>query len=142
MLIFLVALLSFLMIMNSTANKDNHMFSPNMGFRFAFTESELQAFNTIPEIAGGKIGTDWFSRKYFWHEFGRNPESIDKVLYAKDFKDARDWFVMIRDEITEASFWTGSGILRLDYDLYPELAKEGFSCIYVSGPVRGFFMKK
>ena len=53
-----ISFLTFVMVTSFTANIDNNYFSPNTGFRFALTESELTAIQTTQGMWNGGIGVD------------------------------------------------------------------------------------
>ncbi len=50
--------LSFPMVMSPKANQDNRTFSPNTIVRYALTQSEPQAANTVSNIYDGKVTGD------------------------------------------------------------------------------------
>ena len=135
---FLVFPLSFLMIMSPAANLDNHLFSPNTGVRFAFTEAELQAAATISKVWDGKIGVDRYYQGPIHWQFNAKVTAIDDYLLAPDFRDSQDMLVMIRQEIVKSPFGLGGGIFKLDYDPRHVLAEQGFSRIYENGSVSAF----
>ncbi|MFC1984229.1 hypothetical protein ACFLVO_04390 [Chloroflexota bacterium] len=135
---FLVFPLSFLMIMSPTANLDNHLFSPNTGVCYAFTESELQAMDTISNVWDGKIGADRHYQLPIINHFNGNFITIDDYLLTRDFTNGQDMLVMIRQEIVNFPFPLSSGIFKLNYDPRHVLAEQGFSRIYGNGSVNGF----
>jgi hypothetical protein len=132
-------LLCFLMIMSPAANQDNHLFSPNTGVRHAFTESELQAMDTVSKVWDGKIGADWYCGDVFEFELGSDEfYAIDDSLYTSDFSQRQDMLIMVRDEIWQHPFFVASGTLKLEHDPRPALEEQGFSCIYGCGDVTAF----
>ena len=135
---FLVFPLSFLMIMSPTTNLDNHLFSPNTGVRYAFTESELQAMDTIPNVWDGKIGADEHSKLPIIYQFNGKVITIDDYLLTRDFTNGQDMLVMIRQEIVNFPFPLGGGIFKLHYDPRHVLVEQGFSRIYENSSVSGF----
>lgn len=132
-------LLCFLMIMSPVANQDNHQFSPNTGARYAFTQSELQAADTVSKVWKGEIGADWYYGDVFRFELRFDEFSpIDDSLYTADFSERQDMLIMVRDEIREHPFNAGPGILKVEHDPGPALEEQGFSCVYSCGDVSAF----
>ncbi len=139
MLSCIVFLLAFFMMMSPSANNDNHIFAPNMGVRYAFTESELQAFDSVSGMWGGEIGADPHVIWPFFHRFEGEIIPIGESLFTGDFGDHHDMLIMIREEIVERPFQVGlAGAIWLDHDPRPLLTEQGFSRIYDSGSVAGF----
>ena len=140
--IFLMSLsifsLSFLLIISSLANIDNRFFSPNIGVRSAFTESELQAMKTISEIWNGTIGCDRYGRIPYIFQLNREFADIDDSLYSGDFTDLQDIMILVREEIVKHSFFTSRGLLKLKYNLHIALDNQNFSNIYDCGSVNGY----
>ncbi len=135
----IVFLLAFFMMMSPWANMDNHIFSLNTGVRFAFTESELQAFDTVSGMWDGEIGADFLVIAPFFHRFEGDIISIDESLFTGDFRDHHDMLIMIREEIVDHRFFVGfAGSIWLDHDPRPILVEQGFSRIYDSSSVAGF----
>jgi len=130
--------LSFILIMSPTANLDNHLFSPNSGIRYAFTDSEFQAMDTISRIWNGKIGGDRYSRLPYKYQLNREFTTIDDSLYAGDFIDLQGILILVREEIVNHPFQTSKGILKLKYNLHSTLENQNFSRIYNSGSSSGY----
>jgi len=139
-----VFLLTFLMIMGLPSNMDNRTFSPNQLVRYAFTESELQALQTVSANSAKTIGVDGY-----YTAAGQTPEllkwSQDKLqdisgcLLARDFSQCHCNIILIRDEVVIHPFATGGGVIyRLNYDPRQFLTEQGFSKIYDCGSVSGF----
>ncbi len=127
------------MIMSSFANIDNHIFAPNKGIRFAFTESELRSFDTVSGMWDGKIGADNLVTLPFFHRFEGDIIHIGESLFTGDFRDHHEMLVIIREEIVERPFQVDlAGMIRLDHDPRTLLIEQGFSLIYDSGSVTGF----
>jgi len=128
--------LCFLVIMNPAANQDNHTFSPNIGFRLAFTESELQAMDTIAKVWDGKIGADWYSKTVFDYQLGVDEFfPIDESLYSGNFSENQDMLIMIRDEIWQHPYFAGAGPIKLEDDPRIALEEQGFARIHDFGGV-------
>ena len=53
--------MAFLMVMNTVANLDSPAFAQERAVRYAFTESEAQAFDTASTFYSGEIGIDGYS---------------------------------------------------------------------------------
>lgn len=155
----IVAALSFSMIMTPIANMDNPLFKDTAVRRGAYTESELQAFETISKLTDKNIGTD---RDVAGHlirlpHFSERLFSIQKCLYTKDFfYDLPFWreneyvrgnyqnsITMVRKEISHSTITVrGHSFIKLDYSPEQILTEEGFSRIYESGSVSAFCWEK
>lgn len=124
----LTATLAFLMIMSPIANMDNPLFK-NTVIRKASLESELQAKETIAELAGQAIGAN-----------GGPQFAPPKSFYTKDFTEYRDSIIMIRREISQGTISRGvNSYIKLNYDPVQFLTEEGFSRIYESNSVSAFY---
>lgn len=152
----IVAVLSFSMIMTPTANMDNPLFK-NMAVRSGtYTESELQAFETISKLTDENIGTDGRVVGHLVrlpHLSGRL-FSMQECFYTKDFFYERQFLrpitgytavtyqnltYMIRKEISHRTISVSThSFVKLDYEPEQVLAEEGFSRIYDSGSVSAF----
>jgi hypothetical protein len=137
----IVFALSFLMVLSPQLNRDNRTISPNTIVRYAFTEFELQAFNTTSTFYDGKIGIDGYGVSPLQLALAPNNEisSIDDQLFSGNYDDCRDMLVLIRKEVV-VNPWEISnlGAFRLDYDPRQALLEQGFSKIYDDGSVSGF----
>lgn len=134
---FMVFILSFLMIMSPSANLDNHIFSPNTGVRYAFTDAELHAAETISNRWSGNIGTDVYYRMPFIYQFNAKFSVIDGCILSKDYKNCQDMLVVIRQEVVKFAFQLGGNPYRLQYDPNQVLVEQSFSHIYENGFVSG-----
>jgi len=138
----LTATLAFLVIMTPTANMDNPLFK-NTVVRKAYTESELQATETILELTDGDIATDGGPATHLTLLPQFPPSRIVSLvasLWSKDFTDHSDSIIMIRQEISQGIIATPvDSFVRLDYDPAQFLADEDFSRIYASGSVSAFY---
>lgn len=133
-------LLSFLMIMSTVANLDNRTFSPNTITRYAFTQSEVQAMDTVSGVYRGEIGVDYYCRLLqFLPSLGNNVKVVTDQIYRRDFSDCQDTFIFIREEVIQHHFQaSGAGLYRLNYDPRQTLAEQGFSKVYDCGSASGF----
>ena len=138
----LTVILSFLLIMSSKANLDNHMFSPNTGVRLALTESEIKgaAFFSEKSIKPllldhdySLIITNYYSLK------DKRVKSLDTSLLTEDFSSGGT--ILIREEIINRPFRLFRQPFKLNYDLTQALETQGFSRIYDSNSVFGFYLK-
>lgn len=131
--------LSFLLIMSPAANIDNRFFFPNSGVRYAFTESELQAMETISEIWNGTVGGDWYIHLPYEIQLNLKFAKIDDSLYSGNFSEMQGLLIIIREEILNHTFYSpGRGIIKLNYNPYLSLEKQNFSLIYNCGSSRGY----
>jgi len=145
LLLTLTILFSFIMIMNPSANIDNHLFSPNTGVRFAFTKSEMIAASFFAQNSVGIISSDF--------DYGTNPSSsvfcnyynvsynrilsLDASLYNGAF--VHDGSIkIIRKEIVDEPFRLAGGLYRLHYDPNIILSSSGFNKIYDSSAVTAY----
>jgi hypothetical protein len=128
--------LTFLMVTSSWANTDNHFLYPNTGYRFALTESELQATQTVLGIWNGTIGADRYYTVLC--NMGYNLKGICDQLTNKDFTKCDTMLVVIREEIINKPFWTYRATYKLDYDPRQTLDIQGYSKIYDCSTVDGY----
>jgi len=135
---FSVFALSFIFLTSPLANMDNRIFSPNRGIRFAFTESELQAMDTISEIWSGKVGVDWYCKFPFQLIFDTKVVSIDYLLDDEDFSDLQNTLIMVREETLKHPFRISGGYITLEYDIYLALYRQNISRIYDCGSASGY----
>jgi len=142
--IVLVFILTFLSIMGFPSNQTNRTFSENQVVRFALTASESQAMQTVATNYEGTIGVDGFYTKIQFTpellaELRGNLEWIQSCLLTKDFSQASSRMFLIREEIVNHPFGTGSGsYFRLNYDPRQVFTEEGLQKIYDCGSVSGF----
>ncbi len=133
-----VITLSFLLLMSPVANIDNRFFTPNIGVRYALTESEICALNTISIIYDGTIGSDKYVEYFYTFQFNRKFMSIDDSLYSRDFTDLQGVLVLIREEILEYPFQFRQGTYSLSYDPHVILNNQNYSRIYNCGSASGY----
>lgn len=138
----LIVLLSFTMIMSSSANIDNHLFSQNTGVRFAFTDSEMSAALFFVQNSVGKISSDFDysvnpSSSIFVNYYNMSYDriiSLDNPLYSGNF--THDGSIkIIRKEIVNRPFRLAGGLYRLHYNPNIVLLSSGFNRIYDSSTV-------
>ncbi len=130
--------LTFLLIISSVANIDNHLLFPNIGIRYSITDSELQAMDTTSRIYNGTIGCDLYINLIYSFQFNRELASIDDSLYTGDFTDLHGVMILIREEIVNDPYQNSRGILKINYDLHFALGNQNFSRIYNCGSVSGY----
>ncbi len=126
--------LSFVMVMSPDVNMDNRVFTPNTAVRFAFTESEQQAADTLVTLWDGEIGTDL---RYGVVGITRHVD-ISEFLYRGDYSQCQGKLVIIREEIAKYVFSVERRVTRLHYNPYQALEEQGFARIYDCGSVTGF----
>lgn len=139
-----IGLLSFLMITSNMANTDNHIFSPNLGVDYGFTESEMNAANFFSHNTNN-LSSDFDyavnpSSSIFINYYNYNRtkiHSIDDNLYNASFNRAGS-VIIIRDHIVKNPFRLKAGIYRLNYDLYGTLSDSYFNKIYDSKSVTAY----
>lgn len=142
---FMITILSFLMMISPSANIDNHTFSPNIGERLAFTESEITAAAFFAHNSEGKISSDFLYAKcdsssvfanYYNVSYDRI-ESIDKSLRSKNF--VRDGCIKIlRNEYFDGPVRLVDGICYLQYDPNEILSALRYDKIYDSSSVTAY----
>ncbi len=137
-----VVVLSFLTIMSPLGNIDNPLFRDRAIPRQAYTVSELQAVETVLELASEDIvldarAADMFPFEDLLHRITSIEEN--KAFYTKDFSDYRSSVIVIRKEVSQSSTPLMGSAIKLDYDPAQLLAKEGFSCIYTDGSTSAFY---
>ena len=136
----LILVLSFFSITAAAANFDNRIYTKNTAARYAFTESELSAMDTLSKISDGKVGVATPAAR-FYLEFNRNVpvKEIAANLSARDFSNCTGMIVMIRDEVVKNYFDITGGGMKLDYDPREALEEQGFSHVYEGGTVSAFW---
>ena len=135
--VFVVSL-TFLMIMSPPANVDNHVFSPNTGIRYAYTESEMDAASFFAQNSVETISTDWDYcdvLSCYYHCSRVRP--LCNSLYKQNF--LHDGAIkVLRKEIVNRPFRISGGLYRLDYDPNTALSNNGFNRIYDCSTVTGY----
>lgn len=142
--VFVVSL-TFLMIMSPPANVDNHIFSPNTGVRYAYTESEMIAASFFAQKSIGKISSDFDystnpSSSVFYNYYDTSYDRIiplDYQLINKSFVHDGSTKI-IRSEIVDRPFRLAGGIYRLNYDPNIVLLSSGFNKIYDNSAVTAY----
>lgn len=135
-IIALVLALSFLLITSPTADKDSPVYSQNTAYRMSYTQSEVQAADTLSQIYSGKVNTD-SSYKSLLNTTGLSATGITPYFIDKDFTEINN-LIMIRRYSVENLVFGGGGIMKLDYEPRDILEEQGFSRIYDCGTVSGF----
>ena len=134
-----VFILAFLLIMSLEANIDNRIFSPNIGIRFAFTDSELQAGNTISTIYNERLGTDSYYGILFRYQLYSKYISIDNSLDTGDFRILSDLMIIIREEtMNHPLSRPRQSPLTIKYNPFLIIEEQNFSRIYNCGSVSGY----
>lgn len=142
--IVLIFILSFLSIIGFPSNQTQRTFSKNQVVRFAFTASETQALQTVSANYEKTIGVDGN-----YALVGLTPELLTGLkgklagtqhcLLTKDFSGCSSNIILIRAELVNNPFGTGSGCYyKLNYDPRQVLAEQGFHKVYDCGSVSGF----
>lgn len=141
---FLIAFLSFIMIMSPIANVDNPIFSSNTNARSAFIESEIitAAFFVEKSVENLSSDYDYFtnpSSSILINFFGLNNtkiKSLDVSFLTKNF--TRINTIVIRNEIINKPFRLFGQIFKLDYNPQKYLEEKGFSRILDSNSAKGY----
>ncbi len=134
-----IFILAFLLIMSPQANIDNRTFSTNSGIRYALTDSELQAGNTISTIYNETIGIDWYYGHLFRYQLDSKYISIDNSLDTGDFRMLSDIMIIIREEtMNHPLFRPYQSPLNINYNPFLTLEEQNFSRIYNCGSVSGY----
>lgn len=140
-----VVFLTFLMIMSPSANVDNHVFSPNTGVRYAYTESEMVAASFFAHNSVGIISSDFNycinpSSSIFSNYYNVSRDrilSLDESLYTQNF--IQDGSIkIIRGEIVDRPFCLAGALYRLSYDPNVILSSSGFNKIYDNSAVTAY----
>jgi hypothetical protein len=137
--IFLAVLifsLSFLMILSPVANLDNPKFSPNIQVRFALTESELRALETVSNMENKTIGVDQYYSNLRWSSY--TVEDISEQIYSRNYIGCDNILILIRKEIVDHPLQIFRIKYKLDCDPREDLTEQFFSQFYDSGSVSGF----
>jgi len=125
--------------MSPTANMDNRFFTPNSGIRYAFTESELQAGNTISTIYNGTVGANWYYTLLFRYQLDTKHVSIDNSLDTGDFRVLPDIMIIIREETMNYPLKRlFQRPLIINYNPFLKLEEQNFSRIYNCGSASGY----
>lgn len=133
-----VMVLTFLMIMSTPANTDNRIFSPNIGIRYAYTESEMNVASFFARTSVNTIFTDFYYGLAFSNQYSNvSVLSLDESLYNKNFKHD-ETIKIIRKEIISRPFGLYGVLYCLDYDPNEILCSSGFNKIYDSSMVDAY----
>jgi hypothetical protein len=133
-----VALLVFLMVMNFPANMDNNQYTPNSQIRLVLTTSEIQSFHSVSAKVNGSILMDEYY--LYTQQYGSsNLEDFSDRVYSHNFTPAGDEIFLVRDEILTHPSMFFSTLYKVNYDLPGDLSDAGYSKIYTSESVEGFY---
>jgi len=143
LLAVLVLIISFFSITRPIANMDNPIYSKNTMSRFALTESELRAADTIQDMYQGEIKTDQY---YSW-PFHLGP--LDVKLAETDISPnfisgdyaGIEGLVVIRKEIVDRIAFI-RGAYKLDHDPRQKLTDLDYNRVYDSGSVSAFLKER
>ena len=133
-LIGLTVILSFFLITNPTSNRESPVYSHNTAYRVSFTQSEVQAAETISQIYQGNILLGLPYDNLFPLPTSGN---LMEHLISRDFKEV-DELVIIREYSIKRVMYSGTSYLKLDYDPRAVLEEQGFSRIYDCETVSAF----
>jgi len=140
-MIGLVLVLSFFSFTAPGVNFDNRIYNQNTGYRYAFTQSEITAFDTVACIWPGAVGVTTAPDSYFF-SFNKGMPVIDISgnLLNKDFTDIKNTLVVINGEVTKGMPDVNGGSFKIDYDPGDLLQQQGFICVYSCADTR-FYVK-
>ena len=134
-----IFVLSFFLIMSPFANMDNRIFTQKSGVRYAFTDSELKAGNTISKIYNETLGIDSYYSLLFKYQLDANYISIDNSLDTGDFRILHDIVIIIREETMNHPLpRLFNTYLIINYNPFLALEEQNFSRVYNSGSVSGY----
>jgi hypothetical protein len=147
-LFIFITSLAFLLIMSSTANMDNNTFAKNTGVRMSLTQSEIDAAAYFANATTNTttIGSDYdyFSNpsssimvNYFHMNFS-HVKSIDYHILHKNYTNATT-IVVIRQTIITNVFRAYGSPYRITYNPRTLLEQQGYSRIYDSTTVTGYY---
>ncbi|MBA7489543.1 hypothetical protein ES702_00077 [subsurface metagenome] len=143
--VIIIIILSFLTLMTPLSNMDNPIFK-NTLVDGRLTVSEVHSLETISEFTDDKLGAEPRIVGYLEWIKQFPPErtfSIQESLYTKDFSNYKDSIVIIGKRVSQATISVNDrSFIELDYNPRPLLTEEGFSCIYDSGSVSGFYWNR
>ena len=140
-----VIVLSFLMIMSTPANIDNHMFSQTTGVTYAYTQSEMVASEFFAKNTVGVISSDANyctnpSSSVFIHAYGINQGHLlcldDSLISGKFNYDGS--VKIVRSIWFHEPMIKGGLSLPVRPDLNNYLSNLGFNSIYVNPTTSGF----
>ncbi len=130
-IIFIISfLLSSFLIINPQVNLDNSKFFPYSTIRYSFTESELQAMNTITTKWNGDIWGDSFMRSPI-----PTLQPFTQNLTSQDIYFTNNSLIILRKEVETH---TSHGFLRFNYSPSSELTQQGYSKLYSNEEVNAF----
>lgn len=122
---FLTLVLVLFMVVDTTANIDNRTFSQDLGVRFAFIGSELQALKFSEKIWDGRIATDpyayrplntsMYSPLFPSRYLKVDSQNFLNLILYNSYID-KNILIIIREEILNHCFSVGSGAFRLSED--------------------------
>ena len=134
-----IFVLCFFLIMNPVANMDNRIFTQKSRVRYAFTDSELKAGNTISKIYNERIGTDYLYTLLFRYQLDTKIIRIGNSLETGDFRSLQEIMIIMREETMNYPISRKhQGTLTINYDPFLALEEQNFSRIYNCGSVSGY----
>lgn len=143
----LVIPLSFLSITSTFTNHDSPIYLKDITARYSYTQSEVEARNTISEVYDGTVWTDKYYSGYLigWPigaaRGGLLIRDLTTSLLSGDYEGI-EGLVIIRKEILEKPFEVGAGVSKLDHDPREKLEQLHFNRIYESGGVTAFLWER
>ena len=132
-LICITLTLSFFLITSPIPNRDSPIYSQNTGYRVSFTQSEVQAAETISHIYLGNIMLGLPYDNLFPLPTSGN---LRKCVISRDFKNVAELVPIREYEIGHIA--CANNPVKLDYDPRKVLDEQGFSRIYDCGTVSAF----
>jgi hypothetical protein len=117
------------------------MYSLNTSKIATVTQSEIASGTTISTLWNGPIKTDRI------YAYTRNPTQFgdnrtfpfDDEIYKKNYLTLNESVVLISNRIIGKIFVLYSSPYRFDHDIRDDFIRVGYSNIYNSGNVRGYF---
>jgi hypothetical protein len=138
--VVLTGLLAVLMTSSSVVNSDTPLFSSSRYFRHGFTQSEIESMSTIADVYGKlNMLADQHAYAYLANKEEMAAKEFTEQLSTRDFSDSRRSFILVREYIVNNIFYTRGLLWKLDYDLPKNLESQGFSRVYDSGSLFGYY---
>jgi hypothetical protein len=134
----LVVAMTLLTSLSVVAATDNHTLAPSMSIRYGFTDSEITAKEAMVNHSSLWVTDDYYANTFLDRDRSE-ANVIDHLILTGNFREAKGYTVIIREEIVNNEFQVSNGELRLNYDPNSIIMQQGFSKIYTSGTVSSYY---
>lgn len=135
--------LTFLMIMGSYGNEDNHLFIPNLGTSQYYTQAEMEGSNFFQTTTTGKLISDTSYSSYVFNYYHSLPfnqlsaETFEDGMHSGKFKQDGS-IKIIRSRYVDQLQQKGYSTSIILPEIKTYLSNSGFNEIYDNSAVTGY----